>query len=108
MSDRRSSFRLRAVVVIRRVLLRAPKLRRGTERTRRALREAFGRLVRATPEASLPLRPRAVWYAAIRDVTGGGVRQLRDPRQLPLFDLGASPRTRRARRSSPGKNPDAR
>jgi hypothetical protein len=95
-TEHRSSFRVAATAVIRRVLERAIENRLDARAQRRALRLAFRQFLNSTP-VSIGLSPRSCWYAAVRDVTGGGVLDLTDPRQQPL-PIEVGPRRSRVRR----------
>lgn len=84
MSDRRSFFRKAAEAIVRSVVVGGRRRGVSVVRLRRNLREAFAMLLQNRGLFPLPMRPRGVWYAAVRAVTGGGVRALVDPRQQQL------------------------
>jgi hypothetical protein len=100
MTARCSPFREIAETIVRTTIRKATRRGSSVARLRRVLRDAFATLLQ-TNLVALPKRPRGVWYAAIRSVTGGGVRALVDPRQqkLPL-DLGPAVRRRRRPRKN--------
>jgi hypothetical protein len=84
MIDRKSSFRRAAEPLIASVIARA-KARQTTAKGLRAmLREAFDALLLNFGSMS-PKRPRGVWYAALKDVTGAGVLDLPDHCQVALL-----------------------
>lgn len=93
-SDRRSIQRIDAVAAIRAVLDRAEMLAWSARTIRAELREAFFRVHRCS---------RSVWYAALHDVTGGGVLDIKDARQPELVARG--PRAKRKRRKGPSRAP---
>lgn len=86
MSDRRSIERIDAVAAIRFVMARAEMGAWSAKTIRAELRETYYRVHRCS---------RATWYAALRDVTGGGVLDIKDARQPELIARG--PRVKRNR-----------
>lgn len=97
MSGRRTPFREAAEEAVRSVMRKAARGGMSAVRLRAVLRASFATLVQSAL-VRLPKRARSCWYAAIRSVTGAGVRDLVDPRQqkLPL-DVGPAARRRRPR-----------
>lgn len=101
MIDRRCPFREVAEEVVRTVIKTGKTQGMSALRLRVVLRDRFRSLLQ-TNLVVIPKRPWGVWYAAIRSVTGGGVRELVDPRQQKL-PIEVGPAGRRRRRPSPKK-----
>ena len=87
--DRRTIPRIDAVAAIRWVLDRAEMLAWSAKTIRGELREAYFRVRRCS---------RSTWYAALHDVTGGGVLDIRDARQPELVARGPRSKRRRQRK----------